>query len=230
VIIDRRVNIGQTVVASLSAPSLFLLAMDLSRLQIWASVNEADIGQIHPGQAVRFRVAAYPGEWFHGKVAQIRLNATMTQNVVTYTVVVGTSNPDSRLLPYMTASLDFEIQHRTSVLRVPAAALRWQPAPEQVAPEFRASLMKSVPTQSRASGTKSAEGTTKEIQDEGCVWVEDGQFVRPINVRVGITDGIVSEIVGGDLREGTSVVVGEASGDGPADSGNPFAPKLPSNK
>src|SRR5262249_39060289 len=117
VIVDRRVNIGQTVVASLSAPSLFLLAKDLTRLQVWASVNEADIGQIRPGQPVSFRVAAYPGERFQGTVTQIRLNATMTQNVVTYTVVVSTDNSNGRLLPYMTATLDFEIARRTSVLR-----------------------------------------------------------------------------------------------------------------
>ena len=93
-IIDRRVNIGQTVVASLNAPSLFLIAKDLRRMQVWASVNEADIGRIRAGMPVRFTVDAYPGETFRGKVTQIRLNATMTQNVVTYTVVVTTDNSE----------------------------------------------------------------------------------------------------------------------------------------
>ena len=123
-IIDRRVNIGQTVVASLNAPSLFLIAKDLTRMQVWASVNEADIGRIRsrPDMPVQFTVDAYPGEVFRGKVAQIRLNATMTQNVVTYTVVVATDNADLKLLPYLTANLQFEIEEHDNVLQVPSGA------------------------------------------------------------------------------------------------------------
>ena len=127
VIVDRRVNIGQTVVASLNAPSLFLIAKDLSRMEIWASVNESDVGAIHAGQSVRFTVSAFPTESFHGKVAQVRLNASMTQSVVTYTVVVEVENKDNKLLPYLTARLKFEVEERKDVLLVPNAALRWQP-------------------------------------------------------------------------------------------------------
>ena len=134
-IVDRRVNVGQTVVSSLSASSLFLLAKDLSRIQVWASVNEADIGRIQPGVKVHFTVDAYPNETFVGEVAQVRLNATMTQNVVTYTVVVTTENKDMKLLPYMTASLQFEIERHENVLKVPNAALRWKPRPKQIAPD-----------------------------------------------------------------------------------------------
>ena len=137
VIIDRRVNIGQTVVSSLNAPSLFLIAKDLKRMQIWVSVNEADIGNIHPGQPVRFTVDAYPGEEFHGEVGKIRLNATMTQNVVTYTVEVTTDNSSGKLLPYLTANVEFELGRSNNVLLVPNAALRWTPQPERVAPKFR---------------------------------------------------------------------------------------------
>ena len=127
-IVDRRVNVGQTVVSSLSASSLFLLAKDLSKIQVWASVNEADIGRIQPGVKVHFTVDAYPNDTFLGEVLQVRLNATMTQNVVTYTVVVTTENKDMKLLPYMTASLQFEIERHENVLMVPNAALRWKPA------------------------------------------------------------------------------------------------------
>ncbi len=134
-IIDRRVNVGQTVVASLNAPSMFLVAKDLRRIQVWASVNEADIGKIHIDMPVRFTVDAYQGETFYGKVAQIRLNAAMTQNVVTYTVVVATDNSDGRLLPYLTANLQFELDQRTDVLLVPNVALRFKPKPEQIEPE-----------------------------------------------------------------------------------------------
>ena len=137
VIVDRRVNIGQTVVSSLSAPSLFLIAKDLTRIQVWASVNEADIGNIHPGQPVTFTVDAYPGATFHGEVGKIRLNATMTQNVVTYTVEVNTDNADGKLLPYLTANLKFMVAERKNVLLVPNPALRWVPRPEQIATAFR---------------------------------------------------------------------------------------------
>ena len=140
VIIDRRVNIGQTVVSALNTPSLFLLAKDLSRVQIWASVNEADIGRIQKGQKATFTVDTFPNTTFVGEVSQIRLNATMTQNVVTYTVVVTTENKDMRLLPYMTANLNFEIEHHSDVLKVPNAALRWKPRPAQIAPDIRAVL------------------------------------------------------------------------------------------
>src|SRR6266478_6358396 len=119
VVITRRVNIGQTVVSSLSAPSLFLLARDLRRIQVWASVNEADIGHLRTGQQVTFSVDAFAGERFKGTILQIRLNATMTQNVVTYTVVVETDNSDGKLLPYMTANLQFEVNKRQNVLLVP---------------------------------------------------------------------------------------------------------------
>ena len=111
VIIDRRATVGQTVVGSLNAPSLFLIAKDLRRIQVWASVNEADIARIRENQAVRFTVDAYPNDSFQGKVAQIRLNATLTQNVVTYTVVVAVDNADQKLLPYMTANVRFEVGH-----------------------------------------------------------------------------------------------------------------------
>ena len=136
-IIDRRVNIGQTVVASLNAPSLFLIAKDLRRMQVWASVNEADIGRIHVDMPVRFTVDAHAGQTFHGKVTQIRMNATMTQNVVTYTVVVTTDNSNGKLLPYLTANVQFEVDQRSHVLLVPNAALRWKPQASQIDPAVR---------------------------------------------------------------------------------------------
>jgi len=105
VIIDRRVNIGQTVVASLNAPSLFLIAKDLTKMQIWVAVNEADVGRIVPGSPVTFACDAFPNKEFNGTVGKVRLNATMTQNVVMYTVEVNTDNSDNTLLPYLTANV-----------------------------------------------------------------------------------------------------------------------------
>jgi len=138
VIIDRRVNIGQTVVAGLSAPSLFLIAEDLRKMQLWVAVNEADVGSIHAGQNVTFTVDAFPGQTFKGTVNKVRLNATMTQNVVTYTVEVNTDNSSLTLLPYLTANVQFEVRKDENVLLVPNAALRWYPQPQSVAPDFRA--------------------------------------------------------------------------------------------
>ena len=134
-IVDRRINVGQTVVSSLNSPSLFLIAKDLKRLEVWASVNEADIGNIRSGQTVRFTVDAYPGHIFHGVVAedQPRLNASMNQNIVTYTVVVDTDNSEGKLLPYLTADVEFEVATHKDVLMVPNAALRWHPSPERLA-------------------------------------------------------------------------------------------------
>ena len=311
-IVDRRVNVGQDVVSSLSASSLFLLAKDLSRIQVWASVNEADIGRIHAGMQVHFKVDAYPNEIFQGEVSQIRLNATMTQNVVTYTVVVTTENKDLKLLPYMTASLNFEIDRHENVLKVPNAALRWKPRPKQIAADIRAETLAAmnrpkraddnkdeaagraddsgsstrnrepspqgsplaasagtatglnpedwkaragkIPPSERiagkdgkpvepaaAQGPQSARGheppgrplspqeakAHKERHESGRLWIADGNFVRPVTVRIIATDGTMTEVRGKDVSEGMEVVVGEnIVTEADSDATNPFMPKL----
>jgi HlyD family secretion protein len=164
VIIDRRVNEGQTVVSALSASSLFLLAKDLSQVQIWASVNEADIGRIHEKQRATFTIDTFPNDVFVGEVTQVRLNATMTQNVVTYTVVVTTENKDMRLLPYMTANVNFEIEQHDDVLKVPNAALRWKPRPAQISPDVRADTLKEM--NRRGDKSKSKQGNKDKGADE----------------------------------------------------------------
>jgi len=241
VIIDRRVNIGQTVVASLNAPSLFLIAKDLRRMQVWSSVNEADIGRIQVDMPVRFTVDAYPGETFVGKVTQIRMNATMTQNVVTYTVVVTTDNSSNRLLPYLTASVRFEVDRRSNVLLVPNAALRWKPQESQIAAELDADGSPSdtggkVPAPSvQASGDARADMAANQ-QELGRLWTPaSGGSVRPVDVVVGPSDGTMTEVSGGDVTEGMQVVVSEESGGGGESGGvlegdatrNPFLPKPP---
>jgi RND family efflux transporter MFP subunit len=137
IVIDRRVNVGQTVVASLSAPSLFLIAKDLKKLEVWATVNEVDVSKISNGQDVTFTVDSLPGRIYKGKVVpqgklSRRLNATMNQNVVTYTVVVSVDNTDGLLSPYMTTNLSFIVADRSNVLLAPNAALRWQPTKQQI--------------------------------------------------------------------------------------------------
>src|SRR5688572_25123904 len=133
VVVERNVDVGQTVAASLSAPQLFLIANDLSQMQILASVDESDIGQIHDGQDVRFTVQAYPNQNFTGTVRQVRLQSATTENVVNYTVVVSVSNPKGTLLPGMTATVEFLTGSATNALIVPNAALRFRATPEMLA-------------------------------------------------------------------------------------------------
>lgn len=218
-IIDRRVNIGQTVVASLNAPSMFLIAKDLRRMEIWTSVNEADIGRLKVGMPVSFSVDAYPGEFFKGVVRQVRLNASMTSSVVLYPVVVTTNNDDLRLLPYLTADVRFEVDKRVDALLVPNAALRYTPRPE---------LVEQSDEEDGSLGNDAGQDITSDKSDaekRKTVWVRKGQLVSPVEVEIGATDGALTEVVRGDLQPGTEVVLGEDLND-PSVTGttNPFAP------
>jgi HlyD family secretion protein len=194
-------------------------------MQVWVSVNEADIGQIQTGQPVSFTVDAYPDEVFHGEVGKIRLNATMTQNVVTYTVDVNTDNSSGKLLPYLTANLQFEIGRRENVLTVANAALRWKPQPQQVAPEYRDEFIAKI---SKKPGEKNGDAA-KASSRNGTLWVKDGDLVRPLNVRLGSTDGVMTEIHGNDVHEGLEVVTAEVRQNDSSGASNPFTPRLFNN-
>lgn len=214
VIIDRRVSIGQTVVSNMSASSMFLIAKDLKRMQVWVSVNEADIGSLRDGMPVEFIVDAFPNETFVGKVHKIRLNATMSQNVVTYVVEVSTDNSSGRLLPYLTANVKFILEQRKDVLAVSNAALRFRPDPAMIPKEYQDSVKTPV------RGGK-----------ERTVWVRNGKDIRPVTVTVGLNDGVMTEIVSGNLKEGDEVIVGTIAvaqkGKMQANAGSPFLPKAP---
>lgn len=243
VIIDRRVNIGQTVVSSLNTPSLFLFAKDLKRMQVWVAVNEADIGKIRPKQLVTFTVDAFPGETFNGEVGKIRLNAIMTQNVVTYTVEVVVDNSQERLLPYLTANVKFELSRASNVLRVPNSALRWKPSSNMIVPDLRqppeGGHAPKPGAQPRGDGT-AASSAASAVKNQGTVWVPEGQYARPISVLKGLTDGSMTEVQGEHLVEGQELIMGVksvASVESTAtektdkaektDGANPFMPKLP---
>lgn len=255
VIIDRRVNIGQTVVASLNAPSLFLIAKDLRHVQIWVAVNEADIGNIHAGQPVSFSIDAFPNEKFRGEVGKVRLNASMTQNVVTYTVEVVTDNSNGRLLPYLTANVQFETGRADQALVVPNAALRWNPSGYEQTATRSADSATTVSTARRGGGDRPAGGgrrrqgganaggqgssTTLPVDmpssplrngshpTRGTIWVQENGQIRPVEVRVGITDGIDTQVSGSEVKEGMNVVtgirVGEVAAGGQA---SPFMPQI----
>ena len=226
-IIDRRVNIGQTVVSSLNSPSLFLLARDLHHMQVWAAVNEADIAKIKVGTKVHFRVDTLAQDVFRGEVVQIRLNASMTQNVVTYTVVVAVENPDLKLLPYLTADVKFEVDDREAALLVPNAALRYKPGPELVeggdAPEG------DVSAESAAAGPRTGRRDKggPANANKGRLWqVAESGKLKPLEVQIGLSDGVLTEITGGDIQEDDDVVTGEARPGAPTATGevNPFGP------
>jgi HlyD family secretion protein len=195
VIIDRRVNVGQNVAAGgPNGSSLFLIAKDIKKMQVWASVNEADVARIRKGMEARFSVDAFPKETFKGTVSQIRMNAAMSKNFVTYTVVIAFENPDLKLMPYLTANLKFQGENHTKVLLVPNAALNWQPGLGQVAPEVHGVL-----------------AATNIPGNRGVVWVKtaDGQHVRPVEVQIVARDNKMFEVSGKEVKEGMEIVVGE---------------------
>jgi HlyD family secretion protein len=153
IVIQRSVEPGQTVASSMNAPTLYVLAADLSKMQVLANIDEAEIGRMRPGQVVTFRVDAYPGETFNGSVEQVRLQPTTVQNVVVYSTVISVPNPDLKLKPGMTANVNVEVARRTNVLRVPAAALRFRPTELM----FTA-LNQPVPPEARPGGGRGGFG------------------------------------------------------------------------
>jgi HlyD family secretion protein len=224
VIIDRRVNIGQTVVSSLNAPSLFLIARDLTKMQIWVAVNEADVGRITPGTSVTFACDTFPGKEFSGTVGKVRLNATMTQNVVMYTVEVNTENADNVLLPYLTANVHFVVQKESNALLVPNAALRWSPSsPVEVAPEARSWKPTDTMERGGAGGPKKSQSSKERF---GVIWLKDGEFVRPVEVKLGASDGAATAIVSDNVQEGQEIVTGETMEIAQAGIQNPFLPPV----
>ena len=185
-------------------------------MQVWAAVNEADIGKIRPGQKATFTVDAFPDERFQGTVETVRLNASMSQNVVTYTVVVSTDNSSGVLLPYLTANVEFEVAHHENVLLVPNTALRWKPAPEGA--------------DGRKKGSGLSADATVARERTGTVWVDNGGEPRRLTVKVGASDGSFTEVSADGLEEGTAVIVGvERGGEGRGSGGtnNPFASNIP---
>jgi HlyD family secretion protein len=198
-------------------------------MQVWVAVNEADIGKIHPGQPVTFTVDAFPGETFQGTVGKVRLNASMTQNVVTYTVEISTENKDKRLLPYLTANVQFELQRLDNVLRVPNAALRWKPQEDQIAPQYRKAGGQAVQADARTAGAGQpvTRGDRASAGKRRLLWTVDGAYVRPIPVSAGVSDGILTAVTGEGLTEGMPLVTGQAErGGGTSDARNPFTPQF----
>jgi HlyD family secretion protein len=260
IVVSRDVNVGQTVAASLSAPTLFTIANDLTQMQVIANIDQADIGMVEQAKSVKFSVDAFPGKDFDGKIEQMRLNPTNVQNVVTYNVVIDVANPDQKLKPGMTANLTITIDERNNVLKVPNSALRFMPADagqrsggqrggggagqggqrsgsqsgqqqagnatQNAGQAAGQSTPQSNPQNGRqAGGQNSTENDGQQGSErrnfapstapvlEGqtrLVWVlgQDGK-AQARRIKIGLTDGVSTEVVDGNLVEGELVITGQ---------------------
>lgn len=206
VVVSRKVDVGQTVAASLATPTLFEIAQDLTKMQVDTNVSEADVGRVRVGQPGTFTVDAYPGQVFKGAVTEIRKAPINVQNVITYDVVIGVSNPDLKLFPGMTANVRILVNQRPNVLKVLNAALRYHPSSEQ-----------TVQPRAGKSGRKG-------VQVQQAVWVLDSKGKQQrIPVTTGESDGTYTEITKGELKDGDLVIVAELAKSAPASSGSPVS-------
>ncbi len=225
IVVDKQYEIGQTVAASFQAPTLFQIAQDLTKMQVQADVDQSDIGRVKVGQIARFTVDAYPEEEFRGRIWQIRYNAQVNQNVVTYPVILEVENPEGRLRPKMTANVTIDVDTVRNVLRVPNGALRFKPPQDEneKAKDSRASGGSGDPSQ-RAARSGQAGGPAgaaaqlprgrrgaKVARTQTVYVLGADKKLAPVEIRTGITDGRFTHVVSGALKPGDAVVVGLAT-------------------
>ncbi len=231
VVVSRNVDVGQTVAASLQAPTLFTIAQDLTKMQVYAKTDESDVGQIQVGQRATFKVDAFPRDSFEGRVVQVRMNATVVQNVVTYDTVIEFANPELKLFPGMTAYVTIPVASASHVLKVPNGALRYKPdlKPEEVRALYARYGIQEAAGEGRREGRGQRERTSPQegeqpgggAGDEGAaqprpdvaiVWkLRPDKNLEPLRLRLGITDRTVTELVEvlkGELKEGDLLVTG----------------------
>jgi len=255
VVVSRAVDVGQTVAASFNTPTLFTIANDLTKMQVQASIDEADIGKILVGQDVTFTVDAYDDQTFNGTVKQVRLQPVITQNVVNYTVIVDVPNPDLKLLPGMTANITVMIREVKNVLKVPASALKFSPPREYIEkmkkdmPDYLRQRLSGWKREGRGGpGGQSGPGKSgmgeragghmqgfnrdgsqkgQDRQNFGMIWIKEGDSIKPSRVIVGLSDGSYTEVKG-KINEGDEVVTGssQTQNNKPAQQQNPFAPQV----
>lgn len=208
VVVSRNVDVGQTVAASLQAPTLFTIANDLTRMQVIANIDQADIGVINESVRASFTVDAFPGQRFSGAIRQIRLNPQNVQNVVTYNVVLDVENPELKLKPGMTANLTVTIAERTNVLRIPNAALRFTP---QGVTQEQIRAMLNADAGDKREDRQGGRQTTAIIQGQRrIVWtLGPDKKPQPKKIKLGITDGVNTEVVEGEVNEGDVIITGQ---------------------
>lgn len=212
VVVARSVDVGQTVAASLQAPTIFTIAQDLTKMLLYAKTDESDVGRIKVGREVTFKVDAFPKEVFHGRVTQMRMNATTVQNVVTYDTIVTFDNPDLKLFPGMTAYVTIPVATVDNVMKVPNTSLRFEPS--LGAEELRATLARYGIDPENANATAGDSGATAHPRQENAViWKLHGDgSIEPVSVSLGITDHAYTEIAAsrrGELKVGDDVVTAE---------------------
>jgi HlyD family secretion protein len=234
IVVERDMDVGQTVAASLSAPQLFVIAKDLSQMQILATVDESDIGQIKQDQSVSFTVQAYPGQTFTGTVRQVRINSTTVNNVVNYTAVVAVANPNGKLLPGMTATVKFLIGSAKNAFSVPNAALRFKPAmgasargdSSAVAGGAARTRVRSASAGGAASPR--ANGAMRDSTMATLWYLDSGKTLEPVRVHTGLSDGSRTQVTGNGINEGMQIIVGANTGTGTtpaAGATNPLQPQ-----
>jgi HlyD family secretion protein len=214
-VIARSVDVGQTVAASLQAPTLFIIAQDLTKMQVYVSTDESDVGTVQAGQDVTFKVDAFPKDSFKGKVSAVRLNATTVQNVVTYTTVVDFDNPEMKLFPGMTAYVTVPVATATDVVKVPNGALRF--TPDLTADQISA-LYQKVGINASGAGRKGGKGSQQASGQQtstAVVWkLNSDKSVEPVQIKLGITDHTtteVAQVMKGSLNPQDQVVTGSAA-------------------
>jgi HlyD family secretion protein len=237
VVISRNVDVGQTVAASLQAPTLFTIAEDLKKMEVHTNVAEADVGKLSAGMLTAFTVDAYPTEVFKGRIRQIRNAPQTVQNVVTYDAVIDVDNGDFKLKPGMTTNVTVVYAEKDDVLKVPNAALRFKPGPEffqqlQVATRERDGGSGPARVAGRAPGEarrpqlgRTADGPTP---NEKTIWILRDSFPQAVSVLTGLSDGTVSEVVSGPLSEGdqTITALGAEAGRGGPPGGPQRGPRF----
>lgn len=245
IVISRSVDVGQTVAASLSAPTLFIIANDLTKMQIDANVAEADVGGVEPGQEVNFTVDAFPYRTFHGEVVQVRNSPITVQNVVSYDTVISVSNPDMKLKPGMTANVSIIVAQKDNALKIPNAALRFR-LPESLAPKAAATMTNAASTNAptnmvalenqrgggrRGGGGRGGQGGGRgsgEHPTTRTVYILSGTGdeakPKPIQIKTGISDGVTTEVLDDNLKEGDQVITSLVQADSPAQTAPPNNP------
>lgn len=220
-VVNRSIDIGQTVAASLQAPTLFTIALDLTKMQVYAKTDEGDVGQIRPGQKADFQVDAFPKEMFHGLVFQVRMNATSVQNVVTYDTIVNFDNPELKLFPGMTAYVSIPVASVSDVVKIPNAALRYKPdlpaeKVQELYGKYGISVARAAPPKQPSSPTRESSTAPKPssavASDQAIVWkLLPDKSLRPLQIHIGLTDHTFTALTAGNLQAGDELVTGAAS-------------------
>jgi HlyD family secretion protein len=225
IVVDRQYDVGQTVAASFQAPTLFSIAQDLTKMQVQADVDQSDIGTVQVGQGARFTVDAYPDEEFRGRISQIRLNAQVNQNVVSYPVIIEVANPEERLRPKMTANVTIDVATVRDVLRIPNAALRFRPDTDAGGrPAATTTAGGGGGFERRAAqtaqGGRGLGGVTRMMpggrrpqasRPQTVYLLGPDKKLKPVDIRTGLSDGRFTQVVDGPLKPGDDVVVGIAT-------------------